>query len=174
MGKILIGTCSWTDETLVKDGGFYPPEAKSAEARLKYYATQFPIVEVDSTYYFPPSERNSVSWIERTPADFTFNVKAYSLLTGHPTRPDSLYGDLRAQLPSDAKGAPARGMQPAAFARERRSAQAGVARIPSSPSASALSPKRSASEAIASAVSLDSSLRSSNTAASASSAGSRK
>ena len=99
MGRILIGTASWTDRTLIKDGHFYPPEAKSAEARLRYYAEQFPIVEVDSTYYFPPSEKNSVLWIERTPKDFTFNVKAYSLLTNHPTKPDSLYKDL--ELPEE-------------------------------------------------------------------------
>jgi uncharacterized protein YecE (DUF72 family) len=98
---ILFGTSSWTDPTLVKEGSFYPPSARSAEARLKYYATQFPLVEVDSTYYFPPSERNSVLWIERTPADFTFNIKAYSLLTGHPTKVDSLYADLRERVPSD-------------------------------------------------------------------------
>jgi uncharacterized protein YecE (DUF72 family) len=99
MGRILIGTASWTDRTLIKDGHFYPSEAKTAEARLRYYAEQFPIVEVDSTYYFPPSEKNSVLWIERTPKDFTFNVKAYSLLTNHPTRPDSLYKDL--ELPGE-------------------------------------------------------------------------
>lgn len=100
-GRILIGTSSWTDPTLVKEGDFYPPSAKSAEARLKFYATQFPLVEVDSTYYFPPSERNAVLWIERTPKDFTFNIKAYSLLTNHPTKRDSLYADLREQLPKE-------------------------------------------------------------------------
>ena len=99
MGRILIGTASWTDRTLIKDGHFYPPEAKTADARLRYYAEQFPIVEVDSTYYFPPSEKNSVLWIERTPKDFTFNVKAYSLLTNHPTTPDSIYKDL--ELPDE-------------------------------------------------------------------------
>ena len=101
-GTILIGTSSWTDPTLVKDGNFYPPEAKSAEARLKFYASRFPLVEVDSTYYFPPSEKNSVLWIERTPAHFTFNIKAYSLLTNHPTRPNSLYKDIQAQMPPEA------------------------------------------------------------------------
>ena len=100
-GRILIGTSSWTDPTLVKDGNFYPPGAKTAEARLKFYATRFPLVEVDSTYYYPPSEKNSVLWIERTPSDFTFNIKAYSLLTNHPTRPDSLYGDIRSALPPE-------------------------------------------------------------------------
>jgi uncharacterized protein YecE (DUF72 family) len=97
--NILIGTSSWTDPTLVKDGGFYPPGTKTAEARLRYYATRFPLVEVDSSYYYPPSEKNSVLWIERTPPHFTFNIKAYSLLTNHPTRPDSLYADLRETLP---------------------------------------------------------------------------
>jgi uncharacterized protein YecE (DUF72 family) len=57
---------------------------------------------VDSTYYYPPSEKNSVLWIERTPADFTFNIKAYSLLTNHPTRPNSLYKDIQAQMPPEA------------------------------------------------------------------------
>jgi uncharacterized protein YecE (DUF72 family) len=85
----------------VKQGHFYPSDANSAEKRLRYYASQFPLVEVDSTYYFPPSERNSVLWIERTPADFTFNIKAYSLLTNHPTRPDSLYKDLAERVPRE-------------------------------------------------------------------------
>ena len=93
-GSVLIGTSSWTDPTLIKDGDFYPPGTSTAEARLKFYASKFPLVEVDSTYYFPPSERNSELWIDRTPKDFTFNIKAYSLLTNHPTRPDSLYGDI--------------------------------------------------------------------------------
>ena len=97
--RILIGTSSWTDPTLVKDGNFYPPGVKSAEARLRFYATRFPLVEVDSTYYYPPSEKNSVLWLERTPPTFTFNIKAYSLLTNHPTRPDSLYADIRESLP---------------------------------------------------------------------------
>ena len=100
-GSILIGTSSWTDPTLIKDGDFYPPGTNTAEGRLKFYASRFPLVEVDSTYYFPPSERNSELWIERTPADFTFNIKAYSLLTNHPTQPESLYGDIKAELPKE-------------------------------------------------------------------------
>jgi uncharacterized protein YecE (DUF72 family) len=101
MEDIRIGISSWTEPTLVKEGSFYPPEAKTAKARLEYYASRFPLVEVDSTYYFPPSERNSALWIERTPAHFTFNIKAYSLLTNHPTRPESLAKDLAAQVPSE-------------------------------------------------------------------------
>ena len=93
MGEILVGTASWTDKSLLASG-WYPPEARSAEERLRYYASQFPLVEVDSTYYFPPSEDTARLWAERTPRDFTFNVKAYSLLTQHPTKTKSLYKDL--------------------------------------------------------------------------------
>src|SRR6266540_2499558 len=50
-GDILIGTASWTDPSLIESGRFYPPEAKTAEERLRYYADVFPLVEVDSTYY---------------------------------------------------------------------------------------------------------------------------
>ena len=98
---MLVGTASWTDKSLVESGQFYPPEARKPEDRLRYYASQFPIVEVDSTYYYPPTERNAVLWSERTPADFTFHVKAYSLLTQHPTRPNSLAEDLRAEVPAE-------------------------------------------------------------------------
>jgi len=104
VGNVLIGTSSWTDPTLVKEGTFYPPQARTAEARLRFYAEHFPLVEVDSTYYFPPSERNAVLWIERTPPTFTFNIKAYSLLTNHPTKADSLHKDLREELPEELLG----------------------------------------------------------------------
>ncbi|WP_182887328.1 DUF72 domain-containing protein [Microbispora sp. H10885] len=97
MGKILIGTASWTDKSLLASG-WYPPEASTPETRLGYYAGRFPLVEVDATYYNPPARRTAELWRDRTPKDFTFNVKAFSLLTGHPTRPSALYKDLRAAL----------------------------------------------------------------------------
>ena len=86
MSRILVGSCSWTDPTLIASGRFYPAGVTSAAQRLRYYAGQFPLVEVDSTYYAPPTERNSVLWVERTAPGFTFNVKAFALLTGHPAR----------------------------------------------------------------------------------------
>ncbi|MBQ1068873.1 MULTISPECIES: DUF72 domain-containing protein [Micromonospora] len=94
MGEIKVGTASWTDRTLL-DSGWYPDSADTPERRLSYYARQFPLVEVDATYYSPPAERTARLWAERTPAGFTFNVKAFSLLTGHPTRVSALYKDLR-------------------------------------------------------------------------------
>jgi uncharacterized protein YecE (DUF72 family) len=94
MGTIRVGTASWTDRTLLASG-WYPPDVQSAEERLAYYAKQFPLVEVDSTYYTPPNERNSELWSQRTPDGFVFNIKAFSLLTQHPTKPSALYKDLR-------------------------------------------------------------------------------
>ncbi|MDG4787286.1 DUF72 domain-containing protein [Micromonospora sp. WMMD1102] len=94
MGEIKVGTASWTDRTLL-ESGWYPAGADTPERRLAYYAERFPLVEVDATYYSPPAQRTAELWVGRTPAGFTFNVKAFSLLTGHPTRVSALYKDLR-------------------------------------------------------------------------------
>jgi uncharacterized protein YecE (DUF72 family) len=96
--RVLVGTCSWADKTLV-DSGWYPSQAKSPEDRLRYYAEQFPIVEVDSTYYGLPSERNAALWVERTPDGFTFDIKSYALFTQHPAQVRSLPKDVREALP---------------------------------------------------------------------------
>jgi uncharacterized protein YecE (DUF72 family) len=94
MGQILVGTASWTDKTLIA-AGWYPPEANTPEKRLRYYARQFPLVEVDATYYALPAERTARAWAERTPAGFTVNIKAFSLFTQHPTPVKALPADLR-------------------------------------------------------------------------------
>jgi hypothetical protein len=96
---ILVGTASWTDKTLIACKRFYPPEAKTAEARLWHYATQFPIVEVDSSYYAMPSPSNSQLWAERTPDDFVFNIKEFRLFTGHHISPMALQKDIQDALP---------------------------------------------------------------------------
>ena len=62
---------------------------------MRFYASQFPLVEVDATYYALPSEQTVRSWAERTPDGFTFNIKAFSLFTQHPTRVKALPADLR-------------------------------------------------------------------------------
>jgi len=103
-GEILVGISAWTEPTLVKAGTFYPKKTMTAEERLRFYASEFPIAEVDSTYYAPPTVRNAELWIERTPKDFVFDIKAFSLLTGHPTRVDRLPQDLREALPEALSG----------------------------------------------------------------------
>jgi uncharacterized protein YecE (DUF72 family) len=94
MGQIMVGTASWTDKTLVASG-WYPSEANTPEKRLRFYAGQFPLVEVDSSYYALPAEQTAAAWAERTPEWFTFNVKAFSLFTQHPTPVKALPADLR-------------------------------------------------------------------------------
>jgi uncharacterized protein YecE (DUF72 family) len=94
MGDIRVGTAGWTDKTLI-DSGWYPADAGNPEKRLRYYASQFPLVEVDSVYYALPAEQTAKAWAERTPDHFTFNVKAFSLFTQHPTPVKALPADLR-------------------------------------------------------------------------------
>jgi uncharacterized protein YecE (DUF72 family) len=100
-GAIRIGTASWTDPTMTARGVFYPDGADTAEERLGFYASRFPIVEVDATYYALPSRRTAELWVERTPPDFTFDIKAHALMTGQPTETRRLPKDLRAALPDE-------------------------------------------------------------------------
>jgi uncharacterized protein YecE (DUF72 family) len=99
--SLLVGVTAWTEPTLVKSGLFYPDDVKSAEERLRYYAANFPITEVDSTYYAPPARNVAQAWADRSPDGFVFDVKAYRLLTEHPTPPGSLWRDIRDDLPAE-------------------------------------------------------------------------
>ena len=92
--NIQCGTAGWTDKTLIACKRFYPRGCSTAEARLRFYASQFPLVEVDSAYYAMPSESNAQLWAERTPDGFTFNFKSFRLFTGHQTSPDVLPKDI--------------------------------------------------------------------------------
>jgi len=98
VSNIRIGSASWTDKTLIECGRFYPKGCTTAEARLRHYATQFPLVEVDSSYYGLPTPQNAQLWAERTPPDFVFNVKAFRLFTGHQTSPIVLPKDIQQAL----------------------------------------------------------------------------
>ncbi len=81
MGTLLIGTSAWSDHD-----PFYPPGLKPAE-QLPFYARFFPIVEVNTTYYRIPPRRMVEGWVERTPPDFTFDVKPPRQLTSTPETP---------------------------------------------------------------------------------------
>jgi uncharacterized protein YecE (DUF72 family) len=96
---ILVGTCSWAERTLVESGVFYPKEAKTAEARLRFYASRFDTVEVDSTYYAIPDPKTVWLWSLRTSDQFTFHVKVYGALTGHAIDIRSLPPDIRDEWP---------------------------------------------------------------------------
>jgi uncharacterized protein YecE (DUF72 family) len=101
--QFLVGTASWTDPTLVKSALFYPPGATTAAQRLAFYASHFPTVEVDASYYAILSEQVARPWVERTPPGFIFNVKAFAWLTQHPAEGNRLPAAIKNALPADLK-----------------------------------------------------------------------
>ena len=99
--RIRVGISAWTEPTLVKPGVFYPAGVTSAEGRLRYYASRFSLAEVDSTYYALPARQMAQLWVERTPDDFVFDVKAHALMTDHPTETKRLPKPIRDALPAE-------------------------------------------------------------------------
>jgi uncharacterized protein YecE (DUF72 family) len=97
--EIRVGTASWTDPTMTRSGVFYPRGVSTAEERLRYYASQFPVVEVDASYYSLPERATAELWTQRTPNDFVFHIKAHALLTGQPTEVARLPAPLIDALP---------------------------------------------------------------------------
>lgn len=97
---ILVGTASWTDPTITRGSIFYPRGVTTAEARLRWYASQFPVVEVDSSYYSLPVRATAQLWADRTPPHFIFHLKAHALMTGQPTEVARLPEPLVDALPA--------------------------------------------------------------------------
>ncbi|GAA4330139.1 DUF72 domain-containing protein [Pigmentiphaga soli] len=102
--SIRVGTASWTDKTLLACGRFYPPGVSGARDRLRFYASRFPMVEVDSSHYALPDPHVAYHWARSTPPGFLFNVKAFRLFTGHATPPAALPADIRRALGAGAAG----------------------------------------------------------------------
>lgn len=103
--EIKTGVTSWTEKSLV-ESGWYPKGTHTPEGRLRYYASQFSIVENDSMYYaIPPADRTAL-WVERTPPRFTMNVKAFASLTEHYTDAKRLPPELRDALPDELRDDP--------------------------------------------------------------------
>ena len=98
-GRFYVGTCSWAEKTFIKSG-FYPPGIRKAEERLRYYATQFPTVEIDASYFalLPPAY--SQKWAEDTPPGFIMNAKAFGLFTGHRASVERLPKGFDSLLPA--------------------------------------------------------------------------
>src|ERR1700694_4602443 len=99
--SVLCGIAGWVDKSLIDSKLFYPLSVKTSGDRLRFYATQFSLVEVDSTYYGIPKPDSAEAWAAQTPPGFLFDVKSFSLFTNHPTKPMSLPPDLRAELPPE-------------------------------------------------------------------------
>jgi uncharacterized protein YecE (DUF72 family) len=93
MSGIRVGTCSWTDPTMVR--AWYPAAVRTAADRLRYYSSHFDTVEVDSSYYGMPTPATARLWTERTLPGFVFHIKAFAMLTRHGVKPEQLPPPLR-------------------------------------------------------------------------------
>ncbi len=98
VSRITFGTAGWTDPSLLAPGLFYPRGIKSSSERLNYYASQFSMVELDSTFYALPSLETVERWAASTPAGFRMHVKAHPVLTGHDLDIARLPSELRAEF----------------------------------------------------------------------------
>jgi uncharacterized protein YecE (DUF72 family) len=78
MAKLRIGCSGWIYRSWKDD--FYPPGCPQRRW-LEHYATQFDTVEVNSTFYRLPKREAVAAWVQRTPEDFVFTVKASRYLT---------------------------------------------------------------------------------------------
>jgi uncharacterized protein YecE (DUF72 family) len=67
-----LGASSWSSADWV--GPFYPPQTSAADF-LACYAQHFSTVEVDATFYRPPSAAMVRNWAQRTPPGFVFAAK---------------------------------------------------------------------------------------------------
>jgi len=75
---ILIGCSGWSYADW--EGPFYPAGTDPSDY-LAWYADRFPVVEVDSSFYRPPTPRMARTWYHRTPPDFKFALKVPQVIT---------------------------------------------------------------------------------------------
>lgn len=71
---IEIALTGWSDHDLLTE---------KQKQKLEDYAKHFPVVEMDTSFYAIPPEKNILSWIEKTPDRFRFFPKAYKAMTLH-------------------------------------------------------------------------------------------
>jgi len=79
---VLVGCSGWSYDDWV--GRFYPVElARKKGDWLAYYAEYFHTVEINSTFYRPPGERQVESWINKGRGlfNFEYSVKVPQLVT---------------------------------------------------------------------------------------------
>jgi uncharacterized protein YecE (DUF72 family) len=104
--RVYVGTCSWADPHFVREGQFYPPGVGSdPRRRLQFYASVFPVVEVDATYHALQPPQRAAQWVEWTPPTFVFTAKAFALFTGHATDPRRLPREIASLLPASLRSA---------------------------------------------------------------------
>ena len=75
-----------------------------AADRLSWYAEQFQMVEINSTFYAVPAPQMVERWCRSTPEGFVFDVKLHQLLSRHSTAAKLLPPAVRQRAEIDAKG----------------------------------------------------------------------
>lgn len=78
--KLLAGTSGYSFKEW--KGSFYPAELKSDQL-LGFYATKFPTLEINNTFYRLPKEHVLLEWASQVPEQFTFALKASQRITHH-------------------------------------------------------------------------------------------
>jgi len=63
-------------------GSFYPTDLHD-DGMLGYYASKFPTVEINNTFYRLPKEHVLEDWASRVPEPFSFSIKASQRITHH-------------------------------------------------------------------------------------------
>lgn len=96
--KLILGTCGWTDASILRCGRFYPSSVKTAAERLIHYSNQFPSVEVDTSSYAIPHRNRIKEWLNATPAQFIFHFKAFQLFTAQSIGINSIPNIIRKML----------------------------------------------------------------------------
>ncbi|HYC31135.1 MAG TPA: DUF72 domain-containing protein [Gemmatimonadales bacterium] len=76
--RLLTGTSGWSYKEW--KGTFYPADLP-ADDMLRYYATKFPSVEINNSFYRIPKEKVLLEWAEQVPAHFRFVLKASRRVT---------------------------------------------------------------------------------------------
>jgi uncharacterized protein YecE (DUF72 family) len=77
--SIRVGTSGWSYADWA--GRFYPADRPSRFDELAYLARYFRTVEVNSSFYRPPTPRMTASWLRRTPPGFDFTFKLHQRFT---------------------------------------------------------------------------------------------
>ena len=78
--KLLAGTSGYAFKEW--KGAFYPKELKD-DGMLGFYASKFPAVEINNTFYRLPKQNVLLDWAAQVPETFTFALKASQRITHH-------------------------------------------------------------------------------------------
>lgn len=88
MSDLYIGPAGWSYDDW--KGRVYPDPAPRGFDPLAYLARSFNTIEVNSSFYRPPTPSMSDAWARRVPDAFRFTLKAWQRFTHETFTPDDL------------------------------------------------------------------------------------